>query len=229
MRRSYNLWNYPIKIKVIHSFVRSFVHSLGACPKQWMYLQGSCYKISISGLSWNAAKAACKVLGSNLAMVTSQAEQRALTPKISRSVWIGLHRNPRDKSRWLLLDGTQATYFNWGTGEPNNYNGNPEDCGEIWPSGKWNDARCSHSLRYVCETSGGWEKCSPNKIKLIFRDAKKDKSGGWGWLGLLKSYHRLQDNYFKEALSPITCVTLKSQKKKHFWIDGMIKRNIQLC
>lgn len=122
-----------------------------------MSLQGSCYKISSKALNWNAAKAACEAMGSKLAMVTSQAEQQALIPKLVRSVWIGLHRNPKDKSRWLWADGTQATYTNWYTGKPNSVR---EECGVMYKSryrGRWNDWLCSNTINYICEMNGGYE------------------------------------------------------------------------
>lgn len=56
-------------------------------------------------------------MGSTLAMVTSQAEQQALSPKISQFTWIGLHRDPKDISRWLWIDGTRPTYTNSGVQE----------------------------------------------------------------------------------------------------------------
>jgi len=105
-------------------------------------------------LSWNAAKSACEALGATLAMVTSKAEQQALALKKIPNVWIGLHRNPKDTSRWLWVDGTQASYTHWSQGEPNNHGGY-EGCTHMFPpSGLWNDAPCSNSYRYLCETNG---------------------------------------------------------------------------
>ena len=57
-------------------------------------------------------------MGSKLAMVTSQAEQQALASKISQDVWIGLHRDPNDHSRWMWVDGSRATYTHWRNREP---------------------------------------------------------------------------------------------------------------
>ena len=110
--------------------------------------------ISSNTLNWNAAKSACEALGSTLAMIKSQAEQQALGPKLPRRTWIGLHRNPKEKSRWLWVDGTQATYFAWSNNEPNNV---VEECAEIIPerTWKWNDHMCSYAANYVCETKGG--------------------------------------------------------------------------
>jgi len=110
-------------------------------------------------VSWNAAKSACEALGSTLAMIKTQAEQQALAPKITPRTWIGLHRDPKAKSRWLWIDGTQASYTYWNKGEPNSI---AEECGEIWPPPynkywKWNDQGCSSALHYVCEIKG-WSK-----------------------------------------------------------------------
>ena len=128
---------------------------VGVCPNNWIHLQGSCYKISSRTLNWNAAKSACKALGSNLVMVKSQAEQQALASKISQSIWMGLYRDPKDTSRWLWVDGTRVTYTNWYQGEPNNRVS--EQCGMMWSADyawHWNDGGCSYALYYVCETTG---------------------------------------------------------------------------
>ena len=123
-------------------------------------MQGSCYKFSTGTLNWNAAKSACEALGSKLVVVNSQAEQQALTSKITydAGTWLGFHRNPRDKSRWLWVDGSRLTYTNWYSGEPNSLR---EECAEIYPKKhgwKWNDQSCSaSSVRYICEISGKTE------------------------------------------------------------------------
>ena len=128
----------------------------GVCPKNWMHIQDSCYKISSAGtFNWNAAKSACEAMGSNLAIVKSKAEQQALATKISQNTWIGLYRDPKDNSRWMWVDGSRASYTNWEGGEPNDVGGN-EDCVHFWQghSGKWNDIKCSYKMFYVCETNG---------------------------------------------------------------------------
>lgn len=93
-------------------------------------------------------------MGSKLAMVTSQVEQQALASKISKDVWIGLHRDRNDNSRWMWVDGARATYTHWRNGEPNDQGGN-EDCTHMYPPiGKWNDEPCSRGRQYLCETKG---------------------------------------------------------------------------
>lgn len=113
-------------------------------------------------MNWNAAKAACEALGSKLALVKSQAEQQALAPKISHRTWMGLHRDPKDKSRWLWLDGTRPIYTRWSRGEPNNVR---EECGELYNKAdgwSWNDEWCSSTLHYVCETNSKPENTKRN-------------------------------------------------------------------
>lgn len=131
---------------------------LGICPKHWFKLNnGSCYHIFNKPLNWEAAKSACEELGSTLVMVKSQAEQEALSPKIiSERVWIGMHRY-NGTSPWFWVDGTQVTYTNWGSAEPNNLDN--ELCVMIWPPSfpfkwKWNNQRCTVAYHYVCEVSG---------------------------------------------------------------------------
>ncbi|XP_073250429.1 uncharacterized protein [Porites lutea] len=130
------------------------VQHKGICPNNWIRLKGSCYKVSSGSTNWNAAKSACEAMGSKLAILTSQAEQQALASKISQDVWIGLHRDPNDNSRWMWVDGSRTTYTHWSNREPNDHGGN-EDCTYMFPpAGKWNDSPCSHGRQYLCETKG---------------------------------------------------------------------------
>ena len=129
---------------------------LGVCPDSWIHMQGSCYKLSSGTLNWSAAKSACEALGSKLVSINSQAEQQALASKITynQRTWIGFYRNPKDKSKWLWLDGSRSTYTNWNAGEPNSLG---EECAEIYPKArgwKWNDQSCTDSFRYICEIKG---------------------------------------------------------------------------
>ena len=124
------------------------------CPNSWVNLQGSCYKFSSRALNWNAAKSACESFGSDLVVINSQTELQALTSKVSQTVWIGMHRDPKDKSCWLWVDGSRSTYTHWYKGEPNSLH---EECAEMYPKvygWKWNDLPCSRARLYVCETGG---------------------------------------------------------------------------
>ncbi|KAJ7382017.1 hypothetical protein OS493_037660 [Desmophyllum pertusum] len=129
-------------------------NSKGVCPNNWVHMQGSCYKYFSKAVNWNAAKSACETLGSKLLVINSQAEQQAIPSKFpdAQKTWIGLYRDPKDKSRWLWVDGTRPTYTYWYPREPNNHGGN-EDCVEMVTGRKWNDMPCSFSLTYICETA----------------------------------------------------------------------------
>ena len=88
--------------------------------------------------------------------MNSQAEQQALASNVKRDTWIGLYRDPKNRSRWLWVDESLLTYTNWYTGEPND-KGGAEDCAELYSpfyGVKWNDKSCNRSVRYVCEISG---------------------------------------------------------------------------
>ena len=132
------------------------------CPNGWINVQGSCYKISSNKLNWNASKSACEALGSKLVSINSQAEQQAIASlqMPNEWIWIGLYKNPTDKSQWLWVDGSRATYTHWRSGEPNN-SGGQEDCGNLFSKTRgraWNDLPCRSSLRYICEIRGKSER-----------------------------------------------------------------------
>ncbi|XP_068754312.1 uncharacterized protein [Montipora capricornis] len=146
---------------VILLFVLS-VTSQGVCPRGWQLINGSWYEVSSTSANWTAAKSACEAMGSTLAMLKTHAEQQAVWRKVGKRVWIGLHRNPNDRSQWLWIDGSQVTDTNWYTGEPNNAGGY-EGCGEMYSSsrrGTWNDQPCNDTLLYLCEAKGTCERLS---------------------------------------------------------------------
>ena len=125
------------------------------CPSGWFKERSSCYKLSKKVLNWQAAKTACEDLNSTLAIISSEAEHQALKPYIRKKrklTWIGLQRNPRDKKRWLWVDGSPLNYTHWGDREPNSIT---EECVEIRPfgshNGGWNDQECSDRINYICE------------------------------------------------------------------------------
>ena len=122
------------------------------CPQNWTPHQSTCYKLSSNTLEWIAAKFACEALGSNLAMLDSQAEQQNIGWRFR--AWIGLHRDLSNNSRWQWINGSVAVYLNFAYNQPDNWKGT-EDCVEMLPSRKWNDLNCDASLHYSCELSSG--------------------------------------------------------------------------
>ena len=56
-------------------------------------------------------------------------------------------------SEWKWSDRSGVYYFNWRAGEPNNWEGQVEDCVEIYNDGTWNDDPCENELPFVCKDS----------------------------------------------------------------------------
>ena len=136
-------------------FWKPFLFS-ATCPRGWLrVINGSCYGFSDDQLPWNSAKSACEKLGAKLVVLNTEAEQKALTPAVARVIWIGLHRDPKNKARWLWVDESHVDYTNWMKGEPNHQD--TEHCAEMYSThwaGKWNDDNCIGRHHYVCEISG---------------------------------------------------------------------------
>ena len=132
--------------------------------------------------------------------INSQAEQQAVGEKITggQGTLIGLYRDPKDKSRWLWVDGSRPTFTYWYSGEPNNVGGN-EDCVHLRPrsSGfRWNDLAChQYSLPHVCETSG---KKSENIILFIIRNSTMIKTSCKNSYQV--RYLEFQTSHFKRAV-----------------------------
>jgi len=105
-------------------------------------------------LSWSDANAACLAAGMELASVHSDEENALLaTAAAGNTVWIG-GTDAALEGTWVWSpSGTPLSYTNWWSGEPNNVGGN-EDCLSVfYDVGGWYDNRCSHELKYVCQTT----------------------------------------------------------------------------
>ena len=109
----------------------------------------------------DAAEAACRKLGGNLAIIHSAAENSAVQSAISSAGggtgrgWIGLN-DKTNEGKWYWPDNSPVSYTSWWRREPNNA-GN-EDCAEInfGAPGKWNDMPCSRK--------GRWDGTLPNMV-----------------------------------------------------------------
>ena len=52
------------------------------------------------------------------------------------------------------VDGSPATYFNWAPNEPSHeWQGNAEDCVEVYSTGLWNDEICAEKRPFICKTT----------------------------------------------------------------------------
>ena len=63
-----------------------------------------------------------------------------------------MDRNDAGGMQWS--DGSPASYFNWAPNEPSyEWQGQAEDCVEVYETGEWNDEACSEKRAYICKTS----------------------------------------------------------------------------
>jgi hypothetical protein len=109
------------------------------------------YTVVTTPVTWLQARDACAAQGTHLVTIDNQIENDAVRALVSnqRHVWIGLSRQA---SGWAWVDGTQRSYTNWGSGEPNNVGG-IEQYVEMLPNaqGRWNDLPATWTAAYVCE------------------------------------------------------------------------------
>ena len=55
-----------------------------------------------------------------------------------------------DPRTWVFSDGSPVSWFNWKSGEPNNYKGNGEHVVVVTTAGLWNDNSPSSSYVFMC-------------------------------------------------------------------------------
>ncbi|XP_038076947.1 macrophage mannose receptor 1-like [Patiria miniata] len=126
------------------------------CQDQWQAYGDYCYQAQSDEVVWDDARKNCRLKGADLASIWDANENSFVTSVVSQGVddsvhfYIGLNDN-KVSMTYEWSDDSEVTYTHWGAGEPNNYQGNPEDCGEMRTSGFWNDADCTALHRYVCK------------------------------------------------------------------------------
>ncbi|XP_072543722.1 C-type mannose receptor 2-like [Salminus brasiliensis] len=70
---------------------------------------------------------------------------------ICKNFWIGLGQKPKQITKnWIWSDGSNFTYRDWKSGEPNNKGS--DNCVELLSKHvyKWNDAKCLNLNPFVC-------------------------------------------------------------------------------
>ena len=85
------------------------------------------------GLNYPEAEAFCTEIGATIASIHSAAENELARIACGASMcWLGLEeiggnaRTPKASQTWRWVDGSTATYTNWQTGEPNNFDATDE-------------------------------------------------------------------------------------------------------
>uniref|UniRef100_A0A3B4AFC4 C-type lectin domain-containing protein n=1 Tax=Periophthalmus magnuspinnatus TaxID=409849 RepID=A0A3B4AFC4_9GOBI len=103
-------------------------------PKQY-------FSVSIA-LTWKDARSYCRQHYTDLAMIKDETENTVVASFYPTGpYWIGLYREG-----WRWSHGTNSTFTNWLTGQPNNA-GAIQYCVQEDNTHKWNDWPC-HSLQY---------------------------------------------------------------------------------
>ena len=104
--------------------------------------------------SYSDAWQVCKEAKGQLASPRSAAENEAVTQLVrvqNEHAYLSMNDNTTE-GRFTYPTGESLVYSNWASGEPNNRDeGQPENCVEIFPEGKWNDVPCSRKLLVICE------------------------------------------------------------------------------
>uniref|UniRef100_A0A8C5N5E3 C-type lectin domain-containing protein n=1 Tax=Leptobrachium leishanense TaxID=445787 RepID=A0A8C5N5E3_9ANUR len=123
------------------------------CGTGWLEFNKSCYFFTTSKSNWMKARTLCVRKGGDLAIITSEMEQRfVFAHSDTERHWIGLN-DMEDEGKWGWIDGTDynTSVKFWKKGEPNDY-GKNEDCAMIHTTGEWNDSPCTYSDSYaICE------------------------------------------------------------------------------
>uniref|UniRef100_A0A669C1Z1 C-type lectin domain-containing protein n=2 Tax=Oreochromis niloticus TaxID=8128 RepID=A0A669C1Z1_ORENI len=82
-----------------------FYNQIIRCPAGWSNFSCSCYLLSESSASWDAARNDCRVRGADLVVIDFAKEQEYLTRLTNTLTWIGLH-DEEEEGRWKWVDGT---------------------------------------------------------------------------------------------------------------------------
>ncbi|XP_039862766.1 C-type mannose receptor 2-like [Simochromis diagramma] len=131
---------------------------LKTCAIGWSKFNHSCYLLTESSDSWNAARMDCRARGGDLVVIDSPEEQNFLST-VTTEVWIGLN-DEEQEGTWKWVDGTPLTLMYWGISQPDD--GGEEDCVHInTGGGLWNDFYCSYSHQWICEHTPNHNKTCP--------------------------------------------------------------------
>ncbi|MDC0561840.1 LamG domain-containing protein, partial [Bacteroidia bacterium] len=95
------------------------------------------YYVSNSASNWSTANQSAISNGGHLADISSSGENSFLASKISTYSWIG-YNDVASEGSFVWSSGSQSTYTNWRSNEPNNGGGN-EDHTILWPNQEWSD------------------------------------------------------------------------------------------
>merc|ERR550532_1099162 len=134
---------------------------------EWEEYGDYCYRfIKRAKKDWNFARFNCLQQNSDLVSIHDNQELDFIMSNVREKigpenpfhadgVWIGM-QDFRGRHYYQWSDHSEVVYTNWEPGEPNNWNGNYEECTKLRiDSGKWNDEDCTNNddfkLGWVCK------------------------------------------------------------------------------
>ena len=129
------------------------------CPQDgWVrYGNFSYLIINIRTLKWSDARRTCQMLGGDLAIIKSAAENNFIFTLLKKQktitglgVWLGFVRKADNKFYWIDDTPLAKGYTAWASGQPNNVR---EKCGNMFGStkgvgGQWNDLFCDNPANH---------------------------------------------------------------------------------
>lgn len=114
------------------------------------------YRLIDAPMSWDAARAACAVDGTDLVIITGDAQNQTVIDIRDAaglgSIWVGA-TDQGSEGQWRWVDGAPLSggFEGWNGGEPNDGGlFEDEDCAEFEGAG-WNDTECDSDHPAVCE------------------------------------------------------------------------------
>lgn len=115
---------------------------------------GNTYAFIENEMLWSEAREVCEKLGGHLAYINSEAEQEFIT-EITKNYYTALGGwDELSEGEWTWLDGSEMTFTNWRSGEPNNsYPHQNHLYINYSGAGKWDDGYDNRMAPFVCE----WE------------------------------------------------------------------------
>ncbi|XP_026789529.3 asialoglycoprotein receptor 1 [Pangasianodon hypophthalmus] len=152
----------------IQSQISNLEGNCGKCLPNWVLMNSTCFYFAVSSTTprkgWNGGRDECKKKGADLVIIDSKEKQEFIVDSLKalrynlhfsyyNGFWIGL-KDDHTEGIWKWLNDTTLTQGYWMDGEPNDDIG-IEDCAAVYPTNNpmkaWNDAPCSHPLKWICE------------------------------------------------------------------------------
>ena len=112
------------------------------------------YKVYNERMTYNAAKTKCESDGAFLAIPRAEAENDYIADLIpNENIWIGINDIDQE-GVFVAVDGSDITFTNWDSGEPNSFEGNEDAViirvGHSKRQKAWNDFDENNQERFVC-------------------------------------------------------------------------------